>query len=47
MMLGLGDVIAPGYLIAFAFYLDVRKMNRFHLYGFTALLGKFNLKKNF
>jgi presenilin-like A22 family membrane protease len=31
MMLGLGDVIAPGYLIAFAFYLDVRKMNRYYL----------------
>jgi hypothetical protein len=37
----LGDVIAPGYLIAFAFYLDVRKMNRFHFYGFTTIVGEF------
>lgn len=41
MMLGLGDVIAPGYLIAFAFYLDVRKGHKFHLYGFTAVVGEF------
>ncbi|KAI6181624.1 hypothetical protein M3Y98_00849100 [Aphelenchoides besseyi] len=39
MMLGLGDVIAPGYLIAFAFYLDVRKRNRFYIYGFTTTVG--------
>jgi signal peptide peptidase-like protein 2B len=40
MMLGLGDIIAPGYLISYAFYLDVRKMNRFYLYGLTSLFGK-------
>ncbi|KAI6237353.1 hypothetical protein M3Y95_00256000 [Aphelenchoides besseyi] len=39
MMLGVGDVIASGYLIAFAFCLDVRKHNRFYVYGFTTIVG--------
>ncbi|CAD5207289.1 unnamed protein product [Bursaphelenchus okinawaensis] len=39
MMLGLGDVIAPGYLIAFAFFMDVWHKSRFMEYGLTALSG--------
>ncbi|KAI1716790.1 signal peptide peptidase domain-containing protein [Ditylenchus destructor] len=39
VMLGLGDVIVPGYLIAFCFFVDVVKRNKFYSYGLIALTG--------
>ncbi|CAD5211577.1 unnamed protein product [Bursaphelenchus xylophilus] len=39
MMLGLGDVIAPGYLIGFAFFMDVWKRTKYMEYGITTLTG--------
>ncbi|KAL3116792.1 hypothetical protein niasHT_004293 [Heterodera trifolii] len=39
VMLGLGDVIIPGYLIAFCFYVDVVKRSRFYAYGFISIIG--------
>lgn len=38
IMLGLGDVIVPGYLIAYCFYVDVVKGLR-HSYGIVSLIG--------
>ncbi|KAH7722360.1 signal peptide peptidase family protein [Aphelenchoides avenae] len=38
IMLGLGDVIIPGYLIAYCFYVDVIKGMR-HSYGIVSLIG--------
>ncbi|KAF7640021.1 hypothetical protein Mgra_00000466 [Meloidogyne graminicola] len=39
VLLGLGDVILPGYLIAFCFYVDAIKKSRFYLYGLISLIG--------
>jgi signal peptide peptidase-like protein 2B len=39
VMLGLGDVIVPGYLIAFCFYIDVVKRHRFYSFGVISLIG--------
>ncbi|KAL7070717.1 hypothetical protein ACQ4LE_009772 [Meloidogyne hapla] len=39
VLLGLGDVILPGYLIAYCFYVDLIKKSKFHLYGFISLIG--------
>lgn len=38
-MLGLGDVILPGYLIAYCFYVDVMKRSRHYTYGLLSLFG--------
>jgi hypothetical protein len=41
VMLGLGDVILPGYLIAYCFYVDIVERNKFpHGYGPISMIGK-------
>ncbi|VDK55298.1 unnamed protein product [Gongylonema pulchrum] len=38
VILGLGDIVVPGYLISFCFTVDVAVRTRF-LYGFVSVIG--------
>jgi hypothetical protein len=41
VILGLGDVILPGYLIAYCFYVDIVERNKFpRAYGPISMIGK-------
>uniref|UniRef100_A0A914GV77 Signal peptide peptidase-like 2B n=1 Tax=Globodera rostochiensis TaxID=31243 RepID=A0A914GV77_GLORO len=39
VLLGLGDVVIPGWLVAFCFYVDVVKRSRFYTYGTISMIG--------
>lgn len=40
MMLGLGDILIPGLLVAYCFYVDTVRGNPRYPYGIIALLGE-------